>query len=151
MFSAKLTRASLVAAAITCWVSAVRADTIEVKGQGVKFVPDVIRANVGDTIAFRSMSTHYVEIVKGMWPEGAPEMKSEMSKDYDYPIVKEGLYVFKCPPHWGARMGGVMVVGKPADLDAKVDDYLKVADTEREAKPAAYLLRKFQEVTAAPP
>jgi len=146
-----LERASLVAAAFALGVSAAQAETIEVKGQGVKFVPDLIRVNVGDTIAFRSMSTHFVEIVKGMWPEGAPEMKSDMSKDYDYQVIKEGLYVFKCPPHWGARMGGVMVVGKPADLKAKVEEYLKVADTDKEAKPAAYILKKFQEATAAQP
>jgi hypothetical protein len=91
------------------------------------------------------MATHFVESVEGMWPEDAPKMLSSMGADYDYTVEKEGLYVFKCPPHWGARMGGIMVVGEPADLSATIDKYLQVADTVKEAKPAKGLLNKFKE------
>lgn len=125
--------------------AAVNAETIEVKGQGVKFAPEIIHAKVGDVISFRNMATHFVESVEGMWPEGAPKMLSTMGADYDYTVEKEGLYVFKCPPHWGARMGAVMVVGEPADLDATVEKYLQVADTVKEAKPAKGLLTKFKD------
>jgi pseudoazurin len=125
--------------------TAVSADVIEVKGKGVQFDPVVIHAKVGDTIAFRNMPTHFVDIVQGMWPEGAPKMLSAMGADYDYQVEKEGLYVYKCPPHWGARMGGIMVVGEPADLNAVIDQYLKVAEENAEAKPAKGLLTKFKE------
>jgi plastocyanin len=124
---------------------AAEADTIEVRAMGVKFVPDIIHARVGDVIAFRHMPTHFVETVEGMWPEGAPKMLSVMGADYDYPVVREGLYVFKCPPHWGARMGGIMQVGPLEDLSGTLEKYFQVAETVKEAKPAKALLSKFRD------
>jgi plastocyanin len=124
---------------------AAHAESIVVKGQGIKFAPEVIHAKVGDSLAFRDMATHFVESVEGMWSEGAPKMKSDMGADYDYAIQKEGLYVFKCPPHWGARMGGILVVGNPQDLAATVDKYLGVAESVGSEKPAKGLLTKFKE------
>lgn len=121
------------------------AETIEVKGAGVKFAPEYIKAKVGDVIAFRNMATHFVEPVEGLWPESAPKMHSENGADYDYVIEKEGVYVFKCPPHWGARMGAVLVVGEPKDLAATLDKYLAVAEANAQAKPAKGLLVKFKE------
>lgn len=126
-----------------------QADTIEVRVVGVKFVPDLIRASVGDVIAFRNMPTHFVGSVDGMWPEAAPRMLSPIGADYNYPIEKEGLYVFKCPPHWGgARMGGVVVAGNPQDLGTTVERYIQVAETVKEAKPAKSLLTRFRDALA---
>lgn len=124
--------------------AAVQAETIEVKGQGVAFEPSVIHANVGDTIHFTNMAGHFVTIVNGLWPEGAPKMQSEFNADYSYQVTTEGLYVFQCPPHWGNRMGAVMVVGNPADLNATIDKYIAVAEANSGAKPAKGLLGKFK-------
>jgi plastocyanin len=124
---------------------AAEADMIEVRTVGVKFVPDIIHARVGDVIAFRDMPTHFVETVEGMWPEGAPKMLSVMGADYDYPLVREGLYVFKCPPHWGARMGGVIQVCPIEGLDGTLEKYFRVAETVKEARPAKSLLSKFRD------
>jgi pseudoazurin len=123
----------------------VHAETIEVKGAGIKFAPEYIKAKVGDTLAFRNMATHFVEPVEGLWPDGAAKMHSEMGADFDYAVGKEGVYVFKCPPHWGARMGAVLVVGNPPDLAATVDKYIAVAEANAPAKPAKGLLTKFKE------
>ena len=93
------------------------------------------------------MAAQSVESVPGMWPEGAPEMHSVRGKDYDYVVEHEGLYVFQCPPHWRARMGGIMVVGNPQDLAAIVTRYEALATSDKAAKPATGLLKKFRERT----
>lgn len=92
-----------------------------VKGKGVAFDPVVVFAQVGDTIAFRNMAAHFVASIKV--PESAEKMTSAMGEDYDYPLGKAGVYFYKCPPHWGARMGGLIVVGDTSGLDDTLAAY----------------------------
>lgn len=135
----------MIAAVLCAYLSTpAAASTIEIKAVGVKFVPDIIYAAVGDKIAFRQMPTHFVQSVGGMWPVGAPKMRSTLGTDYDYIVSKEGVYVFKCPPHWAARMVGIMVVGQPADLEATLDRYIEIASRDDSARPAKGLLVKFR-------
>lgn len=90
------------------------ADTVEIKGKGVKFDPLVVFAKSGDTIAFRKMASHFVESIS--IPEGAEKMISDMAADYSYAVKQDGVYFYKCPPHWGVRMGGIIVVGDASGL-----------------------------------
>lgn len=119
-----------------------QAETLEIRGMGVKFTPMVTQANVGDTLAFRNMATHYVESIDSMSPPGINKMLSEMGANYNYTLDTEGVYVFKCPPHWGARMGGIIVVGEPQDLASILDNYMATAEAEKTVKPAKGLLKK---------
>jgi plastocyanin len=143
MFSSQRARAAALGAVMALGTAS--AETIQVKAQGVRFLPDIIHANVGDVIAFRNMATQRVQDVPGMWPDGAPPMSSDMGADYDYVVEREGLYVFKCPPHWGARMGGILAIGNTTDFQGKATEYAKIAATDRAAKPATGLLKKFSE------
>lgn len=118
--------AGLVALAST----AAWAGSVEIKGQGVAFAPDKVFVNAGDTLSFRNMASHFVESYAGMIPDGAQPMKSDMGANYDYNAAKEGVYIYKCPPHMGARMVGAVVVGKPADAAATVDKLLASAPSE---------------------
>jgi plastocyanin len=138
-------RIAVLVGAAVCATAVAQAKTITIKGVGVKFVPDVIYAEVGDTIAFRQMLTHAVESVDSMWPADAPRMHSAIGAKYDYRVTQNGVYVFKCPSHWGARMGGILIVGKPADLNAVIDRYIGIADSDAAAKPAKALLTKFKD------
>lgn len=106
------------------------AANVEVKGAGVAFAPDIVFANVGDTINFRNMASHFVESYPGMIPDGAAALKSEMGADYDYQAAKEGIYIYKCPPHVGARMVGALVIGKPAGAAATIEKYQGSASGE---------------------
>ena len=99
------------------------AETLIIKGVGLQFKPQVIFVEKGDTVAFEQMATHFVESI--MIPEGANKMLSDMGADYTYNIDKEGLYLYKCPPHWGARMGGIIVVGTDLRDKEKLIDSLK--------------------------
>jgi len=91
----------------------VMADSHVVKGVGVAFAPLVTFAEKGDAIRFLDMAAHFVESIK--IPEGSEKMISEMGKDYSYTVNQPGVYFYKCPPHWGARMGGLIVVGEDGD------------------------------------
>lgn len=89
--------------------TATSAENHTVKGVGVQFKPEFVFADKGDFIAFRNMPTHFVDTVR--IPDGAEKMISKMGANYDYKVEKEGVYLYKCPPHWGARMGGLIIVG----------------------------------------
>jgi plastocyanin len=142
----RTTHRALLISSLTIGLSgAAGAGTIEIKAQGVRFVPEIVRAKVGDTLAFRTMATQFVEPVAGMWPEGAPEIRSEPGADFDYTATEQGVYVVKSTPHWGAHMGVVIIVGKPPDVDATIERYLTITANDRATKPAATLLRRFQE------
>lgn len=85
------------------------AETRTVKGVGVQFKPEIVFADQGDDIEFREMPTHFVDTIK--IPDGAEKMLSDMGANYGYKIEQPGVYFYKCPPHWGARMGGLILVG----------------------------------------
>ncbi len=53
-----------------------------------------------------------------IWPEGIPEIKGDFSKEVVFKAEKEGLYVFKCLPHYSMGMVALVQVGKPVNLDA---------------------------------
>jgi hypothetical protein len=37
------------------------------------------------------------------------------------PLTEEGVYLYKCDPHWGTGMGGVIIVGEPTNLQMIID------------------------------
>ena len=133
-----------VAGLVALAASAAWAGNVEIKGQGMAFAPDMAFANVGDTLSFRNLASHFVESYPGMIPDGATPMKSEMGADYDYNATKEGIYIYKCPPHMGARMVGAVVVGKPAGAGATVDKLMASAPGELKT-----LLGKLKEALPA--
>ncbi len=98
------------------------AETHVIKGKGVAFAPAVTFAKSGDMIAFKNMAAHFVESI--ILPDGAEKMTSDMGADYNYAVIQDGTYLYKCPPHWGARMGGIIVVGDASGLEATLDTYM---------------------------
>ncbi|HDY84565.1 MAG TPA: copper-binding protein, partial [Methylophaga sp.] len=89
-----------------------------VSAQGLKYMPMVVEIAVGDSVSWTNMSTHNVEMIEGLVPEGAELVKSAMSEDFTHTFDKEGIYIYKCTPHIGAGMGGAVIVGNPVNLDA---------------------------------
>jgi plastocyanin len=118
------------------------AQTHEIKGEGVRFQPEIIHARVGDVIAFRKMVPHAVESIDAMWPQGAEVLNSNLGADVDYVIAAEGVYVFRCPQHWRARMVGAIVVDGTEDVPGTVAALLESADSDT-LKPAKRLLKRL--------
>lgn len=116
-----------------------------IKGVGVQFKPDIVFADVGDIIAFRDMPTHFVDIVS--IPDGAERMLSKMGENYNYRVEKSGLYLYKCPPHWGARMGGFVFVGSALNDKEKILESLEaLRETTDDSIAKGYLKKIIKKI-----
>jgi len=89
-----------------------------VTAQGLKYEPLVTVIALGDTVAWENMSSHDTQAFADLIPEGAEVWHSAMGENYQQTFTQEGIYVYKCTPHIGAGMGGVVIVGKPVNLAA---------------------------------
>ncbi len=77
------------------------------------FDPAFVKLNPGDTIKLvPGDKGHNIETIKGMAPEGAPVVKTTVGYEETIPFEKEGVYGFKCSPHYMMGMIALVVVGK---------------------------------------
>jgi len=70
--------------------------------------------------------------------------QSEMSADFAIEVKSEGIITYKCPPHWGARMGGFIVVGKPDNVEELLAQYAETANSTPGLKAAKGLVKKLR-------
>ena len=113
----------------TALSTAVMAESHVVKAQVTAFNPIVIKIAPGDTVSWTGMSGHISNTIftdktgkHEYLPAGAKGWTSAMGQDYSTdPLTIEGVYFYKCDPHWGAGMGGVIIVGEPTNLQEVVD------------------------------
>jgi len=92
-------------------------ETHTVMAQGLKYIPLVITIKSGDTVSWRNMPTHNTKSLDGLIPENAEHWESPINENYDRTFTQDGIYVYKCVPHFGAAMGGVIIVGEPVNLE----------------------------------
>jgi len=124
--------------------SALAADH-EITALAVKYNPMFIYIEKGDTVNWSSMEGHNVETIDKMVPEGQEKINSELGNNVTAVFETEGIVVYKCTPHWGARMGGVIVVGKPDDPAKIIEAYTAAIETDRAGLlPAKGLLKKLR-------
>ncbi len=98
--------------------SAVMAENHVVTAAVTAFKPMVIKIAPGDTVSWENMNGHIVETIPEYLPAGAEGWTSQMGENYQTkPLTVEGAYFYKCTPHWGAGMGGVIIVGNPTNMD----------------------------------
>lgn len=81
------------------------------------FEPSFLKIAPGDSIHFVATDKgHDVLSVDGMAPEGAAPFEGKMGEDLTVKFDKPGVYGFKCKPHYGMGMVGLIVVGEPVNL-----------------------------------
>ena len=97
----------------TMWGKTVFSADHTVTAVGVKFSPIFLYIEPGDTVNWEGMAGHNIETIDDMSPEGQEKVLSELGANVSVTFESEGIIVYKCTPHWGARMGGVIIVGKP--------------------------------------
>ena len=74
-------------------------------------------AAAGDSVRFESTDpSHNAETVPGMIPTGATPFKGKLNQTITVRFTAPGVYGYKCLPHYGMGMVGVVVVGKPINL-----------------------------------
>ena len=118
----KLVKLLAVAALIALPLPAIAADVSvdmlnkhpETRDRNV-FFPAVVRIDPGDTVNWLAADRgHNVEFVRGAIPDGVKPFRSKLNKDVSFTFKEPGVYVYKCTPHYGQGMVGIVVVGDAA-------------------------------------
>lgn len=89
-----------------------------IKAEATKFSPLYIFVQPGDTISWTSMSGHDSQAEEGLIPEGAEPWHMGMGENGSVTLDVEGVYLYKCTPHFSLGMVGAIVVGQPTNVDA---------------------------------
>jgi pseudoazurin len=87
-------------------------------GEVMVFEPEFLQIDVGDTVTFVPTDKgHNAEVIKEMVPEGGTEFKGKINEQISVTFDVPGAYGYKCLPHFGMGMVGLIVVGDdPANL-----------------------------------
>jgi pseudoazurin len=81
-------------------------------GAAMVFEPGFVRIAVGDTVKFVPKDKgHFAVPLPGFWPKDVAEVKGKMNTDFVVTFDKEGLYGFKCTPHYAMGMVALVQVG----------------------------------------
>jgi pseudoazurin len=76
------------------------------------FKPGLVKVNKGDTVKWVAVNPgHNVAFVAGGVPAGVALFTSGFDKEIKYKFEKPGVYLYKCTPHFGLGMVGLVVVG----------------------------------------
>ncbi|MEL7255412.1 MAG: pseudoazurin [Pseudomonadota bacterium] len=93
--------------------------------QRMVFKPAFLTINPGDTVQFVSADKgHNSEVIDDMIPEGAESWKGRINEDVEVTLETPGFYGYKCTPHVGTGMVGLIVVqgeGMMDNLEAAQD------------------------------
>jgi len=101
-------------------VSTAEATIHEVTAQVTAFNPLVVFIQPGDMVSWSNMNGHDTQSLAGLIPEGAELWHSKLGENYQRTFTIEGVYIYKCTPHFGTGMGGVIIVGNPTNMEAIV-------------------------------
>ncbi len=107
------------------------AEMTTITALGVKFDQEIVYIDEGDTVSWEGMAGHNIETLPAMSPEGFEQEITEVGEDVTLTFDKPGIVVYKCTPHWGSRMGGIVVVGKPDDAQGIIDGYMAAIEEDR--------------------
>ncbi len=76
------------------------------------FKPGLVKVNKGDTVKWVATNPgHNVAFVQNAIPAGVALFTSGFQKEVTYKFEKPGIYLYKCTPHVGLGMVGLVLVG----------------------------------------
>src|SRR5690606_6491886 len=89
------------------------------EGRAMQFEPAFLKVAPGDTVTFIATNKgHNSESILTLTPEGAEPWKGKINEEITVTFETEGFYAYKCQPHLGLGMVGLIQVGDaPAALD----------------------------------
>jgi pseudoazurin len=79
-------------------------------GQRNWFEPALVVAQPGDTIRFVATDKGH-NSASVVVPDGAKDWKGKLSKEVSVTLDAPGLYAYKCTPHFGLGMVGLIAIG----------------------------------------
>ncbi|MEM6973031.1 MAG: pseudoazurin [Pseudomonadota bacterium] len=84
--------------------------------ESMVFKPAVLKIAPGDTVTFKPTNKgHNAELIDGLMPEGAEAFKGGINKEITVTFDTEGVYGYKCAPHFATGMIGFIQVGDSTD------------------------------------
>lgn len=99
---------------------AAHAETVEVEmlnmagGEMMVYEPAVVHIDPGDTVRFVATNKgHNAQAIPGMIPEGGEDFQVPYNVDKEVTFEAEGVFGYKCLPHYALGMVGLVVVGDP--------------------------------------
>ena len=128
-----LLRKGLLMASFIALASVVQAADYEVKMLNVSeqgnmvFEPAVLKVEVGDTVTFIPQDRGH-DSVSVYTPPGAATWHGKRGKKVSVTIDKEGVYLYKCAPHYYYGMFGVIYAGKLKNLEEAKAEAKKHSD-----------------------
>lgn len=106
------------------------------EGRTMQFEPAYLYIAPGDTVTFVPTSkTHNSEAIPTLIPANAEGWKGKINEEITVTFDEAGLYVYKCMPHVGLGMIGLIQVGEPTEeLDAAAVEKLPKKAKDRLAE-----------------
>ncbi len=103
------------------------------EGRAMQFEPAFLKIAPGDTVTFVATSKgHNSESILDIMPEGATPWKGKINEEITVTFDQEGLYAYKCQPHLGMGMVGLIQVGDaPAEIDPALIEKLPTRPEDR--------------------
>ena len=93
------------------------------EGRVMQFEPAFLKVEPGDTVTFIPQDKgHNSETILDMLPDGAEMWKGRTNEAIEVTFTVEGLYAYKCMPHFGMGMVGLIQVGDSTDNMADLLD-----------------------------
>ena len=85
-------------------------------GSLMVFEPAYLKVAPGDSVKFVAVQKgHNAETLPGMAPAGAASFKGKIDEELTVKFSKEGVHGYKCLPHVGMGMVGIVQVGKASN------------------------------------
>ncbi len=82
------------------------------EGRPMQFEPAFLKIAPGDTVTFVATAKgHNSESILTLMPEGAEPWKGKINEEITVTFDQEGFYAYKCQPHLGMGMVGLIQVG----------------------------------------
>ena len=88
------------------------------------FTPLHLFVKPGDIVKWTNMTTHNTESMEGLIPAGAEAWKSNIGAELAITLDKEGVYIYKCFPHFANGMVGAIIVGEANNMN-EIDNNAK--------------------------
>lgn len=83
------------------------------EGRRMQFEPAFLKIAPGDTVIFVPTDKgHNSEIIADALPAGGEAWKGKINEEISVTLTVEGLYGYKCLPHFGMGMVGLIQVGE---------------------------------------
>ena len=109
--------ASTIAALTVLLVSfnAIAEEHVVVSG-ATNFNPMHLFIKPGDTVKWTNMTIHNSESMEGLIPEGAEPWKGKIGQEIAVTLDVEGVYIYKCFPHYANGMVAAIIVGEANNM-----------------------------------